>query len=55
MAKLREVVEATMKLSDEEVQNVLTLCREDKFFITLYPRYSDRIIGVIQYTQQNSN
>jgi len=55
MAKLGEVLEATMKLSDSEMKAVLTICREDEFFITLYPRYSDRIIGVIQYTQQNSN
>ena len=55
MAKLREVVEATLKLTDSELKEILTICREDKFFIALYPRVSDRILGVIQYTSQNSN
>ena len=55
MAKLGEVLKATLKLTDAEMKAVLKICREDAFFITLYPRFSDRVIGVTQYLHQDLN
>ena len=55
MAEFVDIVKATMKLNDDQVRLVLDICKEDKFFIALYPRFSDRVIGVIQYLDQSNN
>ncbi len=55
MAEFVDIVKATMKLTDAEMASVLIICKEDKFFISLYPRFSDRVIGVIQYLHQTNN
>ena len=55
MAEFSKLLEATTKLTDAEMASVLIICKEDKFFIALYPKFSDRVLGVIKYLHQTNN